>query len=179
VIRSGNELDRRRVPGGLGLVPNRNGLKKIHICQQAPHLISEPKNFALILPQTTHYPLGRTSIPQHESQPCELGPLSAIPCRRFCGGDRQVHLSSSPRVPNSPSSTMSGATYTDLMPSHRLLPIPPAQKGLADVLEPMVDARCHSGHRGHVDRLLRDHSKQWETAFAPQTMLSLGYKPLP
>ena len=54
---------------------------------------------------------------------------------------------------------MSGATYTDLTPLHRLLPIPPAQKGLADVLEPMSMRSATQGIIDMWDHLLKDHSK--------------------
>jgi len=62
--------------------------------------------------------------------------------------------------PNSPSSTISGNTiYTDLMPSHKLLPIPPVQKGFADALEPMSVHGATQGIIDMWDRLLKDHTK--------------------
>jgi hypothetical protein len=45
------------------------------------------------------------------------------------------------------------------MPSHKLLPIPPVQRGLADVLEPMSMRSATQGIIDMWDRLLKDHTK--------------------
>jgi len=62
--------------------------------------------------------------------------------------------------PNSPSSTISGnATYTDLTPLHKPLPISPVQKCLADALKPMSMCGATQGIIDMWDRLLKDHTK--------------------
>jgi hypothetical protein len=119
--------------------------------------MSETKNFHLDLLQPPSNLVQRPSHTMNLDPVCWLSlqlPVSTS-ASRPPGAPQLVATR-----PNSLSSTTSGdATYTDLTPSHKPLPIPPVQKGLGDVLEPMSMCGATQGIIDMWDRLLEDHTK--------------------